>query len=196
MTLMAVAVLLTCASERLSCCSGKRRGSGKAEAKGSIDAWRLAWSTSKIGIDIDGFIASDLGRRRRLAELHRLGGNIITRLRTGDDAPLAFQQLIGMADGHKAHAAADHLLAQRRQPIARQPDAKGDSVWSVAAPTVDTFSLRPSPYDNVPLSYISYKKIIVSCNCYICSGGRVAVIARDGFRISPPRIARFKQTRR
>ncbi|CDK95964.1 hypothetical protein [Klebsiella pneumoniae IS33] len=100
-----------------------RKGRGKGQHR------RLAAGLEHlkdIGIDIDGFIASDLGRRRRLAELHRLGGNIITRLRTGDDAPLAFQQLIGMADGHKAHAAADHLLAQRRQPIARQPDAKGD----------------------------------------------------------------------
>ncbi|GHK51244.1 hypothetical protein KPZU09_09800 [Klebsiella pneumoniae] len=125
MTLMAVAVLLTCASERLSCCSGKRRGSGKAEAKGSIDAAAAGPEHLKdIGIDIDGFIASDwaggAGWRASPA-----GGNIITRLRTGDDAPTAFQQLIGMADGHKAHAAADHLLAQRgsRSPGNQTPRA-------------------------------------------------------------------------
>lgn len=46
--LMAVAVLLTLASERLSCCSGKSRGSGKAEAKGTTDGSRLACNTSKI----------------------------------------------------------------------------------------------------------------------------------------------------
>ncbi len=47
-----------------------RKGRGKGQHR------RLAAGLEHlkdIGIDIDGFIASDLGRRRRLAELHRLG---------------------------------------------------------------------------------------------------------------------------
>ncbi len=73
--------------------------------------------------------------------------------------PWLSSSLIGMADGHKAHAAADHLLAPNGRNIARQPDAKGDLLGQLLR-QLDTFSLRPSQYDNVPLSYISYKKII------------------------------------
>ena len=54
----------------------------------------------------------------------RARGNVIARLRSGDNAPLTFQHLIRVANGHKTHAAARHLLSQRRQLIARQPYAK------------------------------------------------------------------------
>ncbi len=138
MTLMAVAVLLTCASERLSCCSGRDAGPERRGGQHRPGGWPE--HLKDIGIDIDGFIASDWGGAGWRSFTG--WGNIITRLRTGDDAPSAFQQLICMADGHKAHAAADHCSRSdgSRSP---QPDAKGDLLGQLLRQLL-ILSLRPS----------------------------------------------------
>ena len=65
-----------------------------------------------VGVDINGLIARHLGGRLRLALFDRLRRDIIAGLRAGNDPALAFQQLVGVTDGHETHPAADHLFPQ------------------------------------------------------------------------------------
>ncbi len=59
------------------------------------------------------------------------------------------------------------LLAQRRQPIARQPDAKGDLLGQLLRQLLILFHCG-RPRTITSHYHISVIKIIVSCNCYIC----------------------------
>ncbi len=55
--------------------AGRDAGPERPRQRAASTPGKLALEHLKdIGIDIDGFIASDLGGQRRLAELHRLGG--------------------------------------------------------------------------------------------------------------------------
>ncbi|CSS15743.1 Uncharacterised protein [Shigella sonnei] len=56
-----------------------------------------------ISVDIDCFISSDWNDWR-FRHFYCLWRNVITRLRSCDNISLTFEQLIGMADSHKAHA--------------------------------------------------------------------------------------------
>ena len=99
-----------------------RKGRGKRQYRGVAAGLQ---DFKNIGIDINGVVRHHLRRCGNRARDHRTWGDIITGLRTRHDASLAFQQLIGVAHGHKTHPAIHYLLAQRRQFVARLPYPKG-----------------------------------------------------------------------
>ncbi|SAZ56122.1 protein of unknown function [Citrobacter amalonaticus] len=100
--------------------------------------------------------------------VNRARRDIIARLRARNDPPLTFQQLIGMPDGHKAHPAADHLFTQRRQAIARLPDARGNLFAELFSQTLVLFHCYSlvDPWQVILAVYISELNTQHPKNCY------------------------------